>query len=940
MANRFWVGGTATWDTTAGTKWAATSGGAGGSSVPTAADDVFFDANSGTGTITTSATALQAVCRSLNFTGFTGTFTNSNASPGLAIGDASGGALTLSSGMTYNNAGSLSAIRFNATTDNGGAGWPITTAGKTMGGLTFFTAGGKWTLQDNLTATGGSATITLAAGHFDTNSKTVTSGLFSSSNSTTRSLTLGTSSLTMTSANTAWTVQTATGFTMSGASSTINLTGSSAIFNHGSSAAGSGVVYGTLNITGAGGSLITIAAPTTVTNLSRTGTAVKTDSLTLGGDVTVTGTFTANGNSTNNRLLVASFTVGTSRTITAAAVSTSNSDWRDITGAGAASWNLSAITGNSGDNTGNSGITFTPSTTQTWQGTSGGNWSDVTKWTSRVPLSQDDVVIASAFSATQTVTTDMPRLGRNIDWTGATGTTLRMASAVNTTSNMTGSLTLASGMGVTVASGSLWVFIGRGSHTITTNGVAIGVAMQINSTTGSYSLGSDFTSTTNTFLVASGTFNTANYTASWAATVTVSSGATVNFGSSSLTFGGQLVGGAGTTFLFGTSVSTFTTTATQTFVSLTSTATVDADEATFVLSNASANTRTFAGGGKTYGILRYNVAASAGGLTITGSNTFSGLEVDTTVARTLTLPSGIGSTAVGKDGLLLSGRSGALLSVVSSTAGTKAGLATYWTDAYGNVWVNKGNALVQQDTYVDLPGVNGNYVMTDDKSALDITGDIEMIYDAAPDSLTATTQSLIGKLDTGTQRSYLIQSNITSGTVSFIGSPDGTSAAQFSAASSAGIGSAGYSNGQRVAVKATRRSSDGRVQFFTAPTATDTFTQLGTDQVAGAGLNLYASNIPLEIGNRAAGTQNPYAGNMYRAIVKNGIGGTTVADWSGARQSGYAQINYASLQDIQYIGSHNLYATNSTNVSNNSGMTFGEPPTGVAGSLAMMGIGI
>jgi hypothetical protein len=29
MANRYWVGGTATWDATAGTKWATTSGGAG-----------------------------------------------------------------------------------------------------------------------------------------------------------------------------------------------------------------------------------------------------------------------------------------------------------------------------------------------------------------------------------------------------------------------------------------------------------------------------------------------------------------------------------------------------------------------------------------------------------------------------------------------------------------------------------------------------------------------------------------------------------------------------------------------------------------------------------------------------------------------------------------------------------------------------------------------
>ena len=44
MADRYWVGGTAAWDGTAGTKWALTSGGAGGQAIPTSADDVFFDA--------------------------------------------------------------------------------------------------------------------------------------------------------------------------------------------------------------------------------------------------------------------------------------------------------------------------------------------------------------------------------------------------------------------------------------------------------------------------------------------------------------------------------------------------------------------------------------------------------------------------------------------------------------------------------------------------------------------------------------------------------------------------------------------------------------------------------------------------------------------------------------------------------------------------------
>ena len=71
MASRFWVGGTATWDATAGTKWSTTDGGAGGSAVPTSSDDVFFTATSGAVTITLGATA---TAKTFTCTGFTGIF--------------------------------------------------------------------------------------------------------------------------------------------------------------------------------------------------------------------------------------------------------------------------------------------------------------------------------------------------------------------------------------------------------------------------------------------------------------------------------------------------------------------------------------------------------------------------------------------------------------------------------------------------------------------------------------------------------------------------------------------------------------------------------------------------------------------------------------------------------------------------------------------------
>jgi hypothetical protein len=67
---RYWVGGTGTWDNSSTTNWSSSSGGPNGANPPTWGKNVYFDANSGGGTITIS----QANTFTLNTTGFTGTF--------------------------------------------------------------------------------------------------------------------------------------------------------------------------------------------------------------------------------------------------------------------------------------------------------------------------------------------------------------------------------------------------------------------------------------------------------------------------------------------------------------------------------------------------------------------------------------------------------------------------------------------------------------------------------------------------------------------------------------------------------------------------------------------------------------------------------------------------------------------------------------------------
>lgn len=70
MANRYWYGGTDTWDATAGSKWSDIDNISGvGQTVPTSSDDVYFTAGAGAVTVTLSGTT---TCNGLNinFTGF------------------------------------------------------------------------------------------------------------------------------------------------------------------------------------------------------------------------------------------------------------------------------------------------------------------------------------------------------------------------------------------------------------------------------------------------------------------------------------------------------------------------------------------------------------------------------------------------------------------------------------------------------------------------------------------------------------------------------------------------------------------------------------------------------------------------------------------------------------------------------------------------------
>lgn len=633
MANRYWVGGTATWDGTAGTKWATTSGGGGGAAVPTAADDVFFDAASGAVTVTVNN---GVVAQSVNCTGFTGTLASS-ASATWTIGGTSSGGFTLDAGMTFT--ANSSTIVFAS---GGGATYAFTSAGKTFANITV-NSNTTTTVQlvDGLTASG---TVTLTQGRLDTNNQTCTWGSFSSVNSNTRTLTMGSSAITLTAAGVAWNTSTFTNLTVTANTSTVTLTGATSTWF-----GGSGFNTNGGSIVMAGSGLATVANSFTCANLTRTGTASKTDGLQFnGGSTTVTGTLTITGNSAVNRVLATSLTHGTGTSVSAGAVSLTNVDFRDINAGGAAIPFTGSLVGDCGGN--NANITFTTPATQTWQGTAGGNWSDVSKWTSRVPLPQDDVVIASAFSASQTITADMPRLGKNIDWVGCSGSPTW---SITQTTVIFGSVNI-SDIGSVTSTGVSTFFSGRGSHTITTGGKNFALYGQINA--GTYTLTDNLTM--NNLVVAgySGTTFTTNNFNVTISNFQINNGNTVNMGSGTWTLNGTLATPNALWNCTGGS------------------ATINAGTSTIIISTASSNSRTFAGAGKTYNNLTYTVAGSTGNLIISGSNTFNTLSFsDITNARTLQLTSGTTTTITGA--FNVNGTAGKLMTVNASTPGSAATLS-------------------------------------------------------------------------------------------------------------------------------------------------------------------------------------------------------------------------------------------------------------------------
>ena len=646
----------------AGGTWSATTAWVGGV-VPGVGDDVVLASTSGSLTLTAS-TAI----RSLSCTGYTGTLTH-NAAVILTIGTTTANgslAFLLASTMTY-TLGSATTSQITLA-DNSTSSLQITTGGKVLGFLSCNpVTASTYTCQDALTC----GPLSHVKGTFATGNFAQTWSTFTSNSGSVRTLTLGSSAISLASGNSCWTTATAS-LTMTANTAVITFTGAASIV----------VATGGLNFNGTSlvnplNATMQITGVCTVGNITITDTTGTSNQLITDGFTCTNLTMTANA--APGRLMLRGTTPGTAVTVT---VNGTNSfqgvDFQDITAAGTASWNVSAITWGAGDCGGNTGITFAAAITAHLKMTAGASYSTAANWylatnggggaAGRYPLAHDTAIL-DANSGNFTLTMDTPRVA-GMTCTGFPGT----VACISVSVNVYGSLAL----GGTWSTGTKNLGLtGRGAQTLITNGVTYGTtgaSITVTAPGGTYTLTGNLTIgalATAGLIVNQGTLNLNGY----------------NVTASVLTSTGTLTRG----ITLGTG--TLTLTGTGNVMNLTSTGmTWSGASAIVAITDTSATAKTFIGASLAHGNLTISSGASQS-VIIQGANTFTA--ITQSGAGSITFPAST-TTTILPNGWQVNGTAGNIATIISSTAGTAATIS-----------IASGLAVLRYGSLKDNTGTGG-----------------------------------------------------------------------------------------------------------------------------------------------------------------------------------------------------------------------------------------
>lgn len=519
MADRYWVGGSGTWDLTNTANWSATSGGAAGASVPTSDDNVYFDGASDAGAPFTVTFATQQLnCKDLIIGN--GTTVSALDQPMTLAGTLNvlgiyGSLFFPSTNLTRTFTGPLGFYALSGSHTVTTNGITLAAASNSVNCVVFGRSTGSaatWTLGSALTISTG--TLVIRPGTTDTANYNVTvANSISFLNTPTKTLTLGSSTVSCGGDFTFGSGANTTNTTINAGTSTINMTSAGGLtsnrFCNGLSS-NEGFTFYNLSFTSGAAGLGTIYGSNTFNNvnqISRSPAGIR--GLRIGGNQVINGTLTLGAaNTAIRRLFVWSDVTGTQRTLTlnGTLAALSDVDFRDIKAAGtvATPWTGTRL----GDCKGNASITFDAPKTVYWNLAGAQNWT-ATGWAltnngvpaaNNFPLPQDTATFTEA-GAAGTVTI-------NAAWNiGA----IQMADGV---SNRTTAFTLATGTqtpiiyknvtlfsSLTLTGTGVLTFAGQGTtQQITSAGIPFTQAIVIDVPSGTFQLQDTFSGQTFTLL--------------------------------------------------------------------------------------------------------------------------------------------------------------------------------------------------------------------------------------------------------------------------------------------------------------------------------------------------------------------------------------------------------------------------------------------------------
>jgi fibronectin-binding autotransporter adhesin len=610
---RYWVGGTGTWNATT-TNWSATSGGAGGASVPTSADAVIFDSASSATSYTVTISTVPARCGTLTVNGpASGTVTlrSSTSNPFFVHDDITFAATGLASLFNMSGGIVLSGSTTGKTYTTNGVTVTANTGNPTVDGV-----GSSWTLGGAANF-GTNAGLTLKAGSFSTANYSVQLPNMRLTGTGTTSLSLGSSTVTMLGSSNSVAFGTTdaekANFTFDAGTSLLDIGVNNLSF------LGNGQTFYDVALTGASNiNTTSISGDNTFNNLSIVGRSTAgISNRTISGNQTINGTLTLSaGTNATMRTFVRSSIIGTTRTLTCAAVaSLTDIDFRDITIAGAAVSGGNLTGTRLGDCKGNSGITFVAGANKYWNLPGNGNWSSTVWATSsggavsndNFPLAQDTCIFeAGSPNSGNTATINSTYNIGTIDMSARTTNTMTLACAQSP--SIYGNWT--NGTGVTLSGTGTLTFAGRGSQTLTSAGATFTQLFTINTLGGSVTLQDAFQTNSNSAFaldLQSGTLDANNYNVTVSGSVASFRSTNSNTRTIAIGSGTWTMAGSGTPWN------------TQTITGLTVTG-------TGTLSFTSASAKTFSIGTNTSSFSGLTInQGGAGQLNLNGNNSFANI---------------------------------------------------------------------------------------------------------------------------------------------------------------------------------------------------------------------------------------------------------------------------------------------------------------------------